>query len=561
MTIDPRYVRNYAKIKHDFELFCSTCLKIRDKYGNLVPLVLNSAQKLLHGRIEDQLRRTGRVRVLVDKGRQQGISTYVQARYYWKSSFNKGKNVYILAHKRDSTDALFSIVNRYHENNPFAPSTGNCSAQSLVFDQIKSTYTVATAGEVAGGRGRTNSLFHGSEVAFWPNASDHFSASVQTIPDLDGTEIILESTANGVTGEFYERWMRAVAGEGDYEAVFIPWFLQTEYSRNVDSSFKLRKEREGMFSEEEYAKSFNLTNQQMAWRRHKILELGSVSTFDQEYPATAELSFQQSSDGCYQDAGDVLRARKRTGVPSVGPLILGVDPAGEGGDRFAIAFRRGYSVDQVIYKNKVRHDEAVEWLIEVIDEYDPAVVFIDAGGLGRAILSSLRGRGARYSAPFVRAVNFGDTSQAKKANKNRPGPVNRRAEMQQRVKEWLALAEGVSLPDSTEKESGKGYYIATGDVIQADLLETRIKKNLVNDLQLEAKQEIRNRGARSPDTADAIGLTFAETTNITEWSEGKKRRNQYVEDSPQPITIKNDPSRFGEDYYEASDDVDNGWMA
>jgi hypothetical protein len=49
-------------------------------------------------------------------------------------------------------------------------------------------------------------LLEGSEVAFWPNARDHFAGVVHTVPDLSGTEIILESTANGVGGEFHERW-------------------------------------------------------------------------------------------------------------------------------------------------------------------------------------------------------------------------------------------------------------------------------------------------------------------------------------------------------------------
>jgi hypothetical protein len=75
---------------------------------------------------------------------------------------------------------------------------------------------------------RPFNCFHGSEVAFWPNAKTHFAGVVQAIPDLPGTEIVLESTANGLGGEFHERWQQAESGQGDYEAIFIPWFWDTD---------------------------------------------------------------------------------------------------------------------------------------------------------------------------------------------------------------------------------------------------------------------------------------------------------------------------------------------
>jgi hypothetical protein len=52
-------------------------------------------------------------------------------------------------------------------------------------------------------------LFHGSEVAFWPNPASHFAGVVQAVPDEPETEIILETTANGVGGEYHERWQQA----------------------------------------------------------------------------------------------------------------------------------------------------------------------------------------------------------------------------------------------------------------------------------------------------------------------------------------------------------------
>lgn len=510
----------YGELRNDQFLFAKHCLRIRDKLGNIVPLIYNSAQTLLHETIERQVRETGRVRIIVPKGRQQGISTYFASRFYWKTALRRGQNTYILAHEQSASEALFGIVERYHRYNPLAPTAGTSNVRELVFDKLESSYTVSTAGSKAGGRGKSMTNFHGSEVAFWPNAREHFAASVQTVPDMDGTEIGLESTANGVTGEFYERTQDAVRGIGDYRVCFIPWYLQTEYCRIVPEGFELSTEvPEGsLFSEVEYMEQFGLTLGQMVWRRNKINELRSASLFDQEYPASLELAFQQSMAGAYHKPQDIMRARKRPAGQGAGPLILGVDPAGEGGDRFAVAARRGYEVEWVKYREKIEHDEAVEWVKSLIDQHDPAVVFIDAGGIGKAIISTLRGKGPRYGAPHVRPVNFGATSQAKLARPKMPGPKNRRAEMQERLKQWLALPEGVKIPDM--------------DALQADLIEIKIKRNLTNDLQLESKPEMRARGVRSSDLADAVGLTFADTTFIAEYSGPKKPQTFSQIDTP-----------------------------
>jgi hypothetical protein len=65
------------------------------------------------------------------------------------------------------------MANRFHKYCPelLKPHTGSANAKELNFDRLDSGYTVGTAGTRATGRSRTLQLFHGSEVAFWPNAS------------------------------------------------------------------------------------------------------------------------------------------------------------------------------------------------------------------------------------------------------------------------------------------------------------------------------------------------------------------------------------------------------
>jgi len=276
------------RLKDDLEHYAAKCLRIRTKAGTIRPFRLNQAQRHIHARIDDQRRRTGKVRAIIVKGRQQGASTYIAARFYWRATHRRGCRVYILTHEQTATDNLFGMVSRYHEHCPtlVKPATGASNAKELSFPGLDSGYQVATAGTKATGRSNTIQMFHGSEVAFWPNAADHFAGSIQAVPDEPDTEIILESTGNGLGGEYHKRTMEALKGLGDYEVIFVPWFWEDGYRREVPAGFELTEE------EAEYADLHGCSLEQMAWRRAKIVELGDPMKFKQEYPATVTEAFQ-----------------------------------------------------------------------------------------------------------------------------------------------------------------------------------------------------------------------------------------------------------------------------
>lgn len=470
-------------------------LKIRTKAGEFINFESNPGQQIVHAALQQQKLEHGWVRALALKQRQGGISTYVAARYYHRTSMFRGVNTYILSHEQSSSDALFGIVDRFQRNNPFAPHVGTSNVKELVFDRLESSYQVATAGAKEGGRGRSISLFHGSEVAFWNNAPAHFAASVQAVPLERNTEIILESTSAGPSGEYYERWQDAEAGGGDYIPIFLPWFISPEYSRPVPPGFELLTEGEDEeLSEAEYAGLYDLSLGQMAWRRAKVSELRSAETFKREYPADpSEAWTATGAISPFIAPNLVLRARKRQ-RPGTGPKVMGIDPTSGGGDRFAVALRQGLRLHWTQYRNRIDPMEAVEWIDALIQEHQPDRVFIDAGGGGAQLISTLKAKRRGYATLLV-AVNFGGTAQAKLARPKMPGPKNRRAEMYQRSLDWLQLPEGVQLPDDS--------------VLQSDATATRRKPTLTNDLLLESKDDMKARGVRSPDLWDAVVLTFA----------------------------------------------------
>lgn len=490
-TLSDREREIRQRLKSDFTHYASRCLKIRTKAGSIAPLTLNQAQRYLHERLEDQRERTGRVRALVLKGRQQGISTYIGGRFYWRVSHRRGAWVFILTHEQSATDNLFGMANRYHEHCPalVKPSTGAANAKELAFPGLDAGYGVGTAGTKAVGRSKTIQMFHGSEVAFWPHAASHFAAVIQAVPDLPDTEIILESTANGVGGEFHERWQQAEAGVGDYEAIFIPWFWQDEYRRPVPAGFTLDDE------EVEYSAAHGLGLEQMVWRRAKIAELKDPLLFMQEYPATAAEAFQITGHDSFIKPDTVLRARKAA-LEGVGPLVIGADPAQMGDDRFSLAWRRGRKVEKIESKSKLDTVAGANWLRTVIDADKPARVFIDVGG-SPGVFDLLVSWG--YDRVVV-PVNFGsspmDPVEILPDGTKRPGPKNRRAEMWSRSRDWLDEEGGADIPDL--------------DSLQSDACAPGYSFDTNQRLLLESKEHMRSRGRRSPDEWDAVALTFAE---------------------------------------------------
>lgn len=416
--------------------------------------------------------------------------------------------MFILTHEQDATDNLFGMVDRYHEHCPalIKPQTGAANAKELSFSALESGYKVGTAGAKAVGRSQTVQLFHGSEVAFWPNAATHFAGVVQAIPDLPGTEIVLESTANGVGGEFHERWQQAEAGEGDYEAIFIPWFWQDEYRRPIPQDFALDED------EQAYADAHGLDLQQMAWRRAKVAELKDPLLFKQEYPATAAEAFQLTGHDSFIKSEAVLRARKAE-CEGIGPLVIGADPARFGDDRFSLAWRQGRKVSKTESKGKTSVVEGANWIKQVIDVDKPARVFVDVGGLGAGVVDILHSWGAPYD-KIVVPVNFGSEPMEPVRylpdGKKEPGPKNRRAEMWSRSRDWLDEPGGADIPDR--------------DSLQADACGPTYGYDINQRLQLESKEHMRARGVRSPDEWDAIALTFAEPVKDTQ----PKERRQTV---------------------------------
>ncbi len=319
------------------DLLIRKMLKIRIKKGGVRYLRMNRAQ-------QEYSRRCSK-RNIVLKARQVGITTYIAARFFIQTITQPGTLTVQVAHSDESAEAIFNIVHRFWEKLPNARVHRGALVKSrsnirqIVFPKLDSEYRVETADDNAG-RGMTIHNLHCSEVSRWPRGGGDTLASLRAAVVPDG-EIVLESTANGAAGIFYEEWQKAP--ETGYTQHFFPWWYEPSYQEEVAKGTVLAL-TEG---EKDLMARQGLSEEQIAWRRTRWQEMHGLAK--QEY-AEDPLSCFLASGECVFDMEAIAKAAAlgEEGAESQdnGRLviwlpanqgekwqyIIGVDPAGGGSE-------------------------------------------------------------------------------------------------------------------------------------------------------------------------------------------------------------------------------------
>lgn len=497
-------IKYHNRLNSDFQFFSRWCLKIRTKSGTIEPFVLNRAQLYINQRVEEQLAATGRVRVLLLKGRQQGASTYIGGRFYWRTTRLAGKATFILSHEASTTEKLFQMVDRFHKNcpDPVRMSTDVANQRRMVFAGLGSEYFVGTAGNEDVGRGGTVQFLHASEAAFYENARGFSTGILQSVPDAEGTEVFIESTANGFDPVFYPMCMNALASRGDYILVFVPWFWQDEYRRVPPSDFRPTED------ELVLVKLYDLDYSQLYWRRLKIIELKDPALFQQEYPNSVEEAFIVSGDALVPPIM-VAQARKSTITDNYSPLVIGADP-NEASGPVGIVWRRGREIVRTEMLENKKPMELVSHFAAIIDRDRPAKMFLDNGN-GYGVIDRLVELG--YG-KICLGVDFGGGAEEEILY------LNKRAEMGCALAQWF-INGGKKIPDD--------------DLFQKHLCSVpAVKKTSSGLKKLEAKEIIIKNTGIDPHLFDAAMLTFAYPIR-SEGLPGSNSRIRKVEKAASPL--------------------------
>lgn len=269
-------------------------LRIADKQGLDVDFTLNHAQRALDNAL------TGRD--IVPKARQEGISSYVLARFTVKCLGQRNTRAVVISHDKESTQRMLAKV-RYYLRNFKGPSPiiKNDSKNEITFPKTNSAFYIGTAGARKFGRGDTITHLHCSEVAYWPDPKEITTGLFQAVP-LSG-ELIIESTGNGVGNWYHQICMRAAESRSRYKLHFFDWQSFPEYTLALTpvQEEEILQSLSEELEEPELIKNYKLTPGQVAWRRMKLEELSyDLKRFKQEYPLTLDECFQASGRSIFQ---------------------------------------------------------------------------------------------------------------------------------------------------------------------------------------------------------------------------------------------------------------------
>ena len=298
-------------------------------------------------------------------------------------------------------------------------------------------------------------------------------------------------------------WEVAKGGLTDGEPFFFAFGNPTRNTGAFYDCFHSKKDNWITFNID--SRDVTITNKDEIERMR--LEYGEASDF---FKVRVKGEFPQESSNLFIPRERVEEAASRPEPERFENQVafLGVDVARYGDDSTVLQVRYGRNAKMpaAVY-SKLKVTEVARLvaakITELKDEYGfgRVLVFVDGGGVGGGVVDVLLDMG--YADIFD--VNFGGRAD----DNNRF--ANKRSEMWHRMRDWL-------LTGSIERSKE----------LMGDLVAPEFYYNKANKLILESKEDMKRRGVKSPDRADALALTFYLTNSGFETEDAPKPKPKKV---------------------------------
>jgi hypothetical protein len=254
------------------------------------------------------------VRLDLLKTRQGGFSTLGAHLDYWLAAFHDHLGVLLAAQDKETTRQIFGYVREIHELQPpwIRERHRYASRLELMLEEPDETVRLddnergresRVSGQTAGkdflGTGLPTQGLHISEIGKWHKACEvepTYTSVSNSIQDLKHTVIFRESTAHGAGTYWNDEWTLSMLigrpGWNGFTPIFLPWYIDPRNVMKVPPGFELGTSLTDEFGNEEQLKQlFDLTDEQLQWRRRTIRKQGAVGKakvelFKQEHPGT-----------------------------------------------------------------------------------------------------------------------------------------------------------------------------------------------------------------------------------------------------------------------------------
>lgn len=374
--------------------------------GQTVRFKPNRAQQLYY-----DARKTHK-KIIILKSRQLGITSGVVIDFLDEVLFNENINALSVMDKQENAISAFDGKVRFAWENLDVDlkaysrwSVDTERANQLTFGFGAGSYSSYSVR--ASGRSGTFHRVHISEFgklcATSPiHAKEVITGTFPAVPQ-DGV-IVVESTAEGETGYFFDMWNDAVAGVSQFHPIFINWrYDDTEIALAPETPLELLPEEF-----QQMAKDNDFTLKEANYIFGKFLLLGrDWQLLKQEYPLTAAEAFQGSGEKLFdmlaieqmeKHTMDGRRAGKTTiyfPYKEGRRYVVGADPAeGVGKDASAAVV---WEIDGVraqivaTYASDQADPENFAYVLrELSTVYGGAVIAVERNNHGHAVIAILR---------------------------------------------------------------------------------------------------------------------------------------------------------------------------
>jgi hypothetical protein len=371
------------RCRDDFGYFARSYLKIVDRNGNLIPLVLKPAQEKLLAAVRDNPWQ------IVLKARQLGSSTAIAAYFFWQALFTPNHRVLVVAHTGAAVQNLFRIYEQFHAGLPafLQFPTKHSSGTQIVFFHGGTVRVASSIGQSF--RGATYNSLHCSEAAFWKDMSQTVAGLFQTASG--NSTIIVETTPSGLN-QFYQLWADKNNGFGK---LFLSWLDEPDYCLGGRWAEEVPQQLQA------YAVEHGLSEGQLQWACQTLAVrcANSFVTFLQEYAADPVSCFTSSGTRFFKQIwpqADMELGYRRYLEPSKRSVyVLGADVASGAphGDFSA------YCVLDVTDESRplvaacwVGYATPIEFARSVLSEAQTwdALVVVESNSYGLAVIEFLR---------------------------------------------------------------------------------------------------------------------------------------------------------------------------
>ena len=235
-------------------------------------------------------------------------------------------------------------------------------------------------------------------------------------------------------------------------------------------------------------------------RRGRRNALRSGATDDYKYIAKVLAEFPSDHPRQVMSIADLLACQfpEPRSATELTPVELGVDVGG-GGDWTVIRERRGIQAGRQWKLRSDRPEEIAPLILRAIRETGATSVKVDDIGVGFNVVGELRNMARRGDhTAEVHGVGFGDAA----ADPQRF--VNKRAEVY-----WVIGRVG------SQKREWDLSVMEAAETTVAQLLQPRYFEDVKGRVQIEPKDDIRERTGGSPDEAEALLLAYVVPSDST----------------------------------------------